>query len=64
MPSRQARSSFGVKSPTGFAASDAGRLWRTRLTVPEIAAQLGCSPRTVDRKLALIQTLWSEEIES
>ena len=39
--------------------------WRLEgLTVPEIAAQLGCSPRTVDRKLALIQTLWSEEIES
>jgi DNA-directed RNA polymerase specialized sigma24 family protein len=33
------------------------------LTVPEIAARLGCSPRTVDRKLALIQTLWAEEIE-
>jgi DNA-directed RNA polymerase specialized sigma24 family protein len=33
------------------------------LTVPEIAAQLECSPRTVDRKLALIQALWSEEIE-
>jgi DNA-directed RNA polymerase specialized sigma24 family protein len=34
------------------------------LTVPEIAAQLGCSPRTVDRKLALIQTLWSDEIDA
>lgn len=34
------------------------------LTVPQIAAQLGCSPRTVDRKLTLIQTLWSGEIES
>jgi DNA-directed RNA polymerase specialized sigma24 family protein len=38
--------------------------WRLEgLTVPEIAARLRCSPRTVDRKLALIQTLWSEEIE-
>lgn len=34
------------------------------LTVPEIAARLECSPRTVDRKLVLIQTLWSEEIVS
>lgn len=33
------------------------------LTVPEIAAQLGCSPRTVDRKLALIQQLWAEEVQ-
>ena len=27
----------------------------------EIAAKLGCVPRTVERKLALIRTLWSEE---
>jgi DNA-directed RNA polymerase specialized sigma24 family protein len=33
------------------------------LTVPEIAAKLACSPRTVDRKLALIQTIWAGEIE-
>ncbi len=32
------------------------------LTVPEIAARLGCSSRTVDRKLALIQTLWAGEV--
>jgi DNA-directed RNA polymerase specialized sigma24 family protein len=39
--------------------------WRLEgLTVPEIAAQLACCPRTVDRKLVLIQKLWSEEIES
>ena len=31
-------------------------------TVPEIARRLGCSPRTVDRKLALIQTIWSKEL--
>jgi DNA-directed RNA polymerase specialized sigma24 family protein len=27
----------------------------------EIAAKLGCVPRTVERKLALIRTLWSQE---
>jgi DNA-directed RNA polymerase specialized sigma24 family protein len=27
----------------------------------EIAARLGCVPRTVERKLALIRTLWNEE---
>src|SRR4051812_17291015 len=33
--------------------------WRMEgLTVPEIAARLECSPRTVDRKLVLIQALW------
>jgi len=32
-------------------------------TVPEIAAKLACSPRTVDRKLALIQTIWAGEVE-
>jgi DNA-directed RNA polymerase specialized sigma24 family protein len=39
------------------------RLRLDGLTVPEIAARLGCSPRTVDRKLALIQTVWAGEIE-
>ena len=28
----------------------------------EIASQLGCSPRTVARKLRRIRTLWSQEI--
>jgi DNA-directed RNA polymerase specialized sigma24 family protein len=27
----------------------------------EIAAKLGCVPRTVERKLGLIRTLWSQE---
>jgi DNA-directed RNA polymerase specialized sigma24 family protein len=30
-------------------------------TVPDIAGRLGCSPRTIDRKIALIQTVWSRE---
>src|SRR5262245_42489941 len=39
--------------------------WRLEgLTVREIAARLECIPRTVDRKLELIQTLWAEEVES
>jgi DNA-directed RNA polymerase specialized sigma24 family protein len=38
--------------------------WRMEgLTVPEIAARLECSPRTVDRKLQLIQNLWAGEVE-
>jgi DNA-directed RNA polymerase specialized sigma24 family protein len=49
----------------GDASLEAVARWRLEgLTVPEIAARLECSPRTVDRKLALIQTLWAEEIES
>lgn len=32
-------------------------------TVPEIAEQLRCSPRTIDRKIALIQTIWSKELQ-
>ena len=27
----------------------------------EVAAKLGCVPRTVERKLGLIRTLWSQE---
>ena len=27
----------------------------------EIATKLGCVPRTVERKLGLIRTLWSQE---
>jgi DNA-directed RNA polymerase specialized sigma24 family protein len=30
-------------------------------TVDEIAAQLGCAPRTVDRKLQVIRSLWAHE---
>jgi len=37
------------------------RLRLEGLTVPEIGSRLGCSPRTVDRKLALIQAIWAEE---
>jgi DNA-directed RNA polymerase specialized sigma24 family protein len=33
-------------------------------TVKEIADRLQCSPRTVERKLLLIQGLWAEEIGS
>jgi DNA-directed RNA polymerase specialized sigma24 family protein len=31
--------------------------------VEEIAAQLGCAPRSVKRKLALIRELWAGEVE-
>jgi DNA-directed RNA polymerase specialized sigma24 family protein len=49
------------------ALDDAGleavaRLRMEGATVPEIAARLGCSPRTVDRKLALIQAIWAKEL--
>lgn len=30
-------------------------------SIDEIAAQLGCAPRTVDRKLEVIRSLWSQE---
>jgi DNA-directed RNA polymerase specialized sigma24 family protein len=30
-------------------------------TNDEIAAQLGCAPRTIDRKLQVIRSLWSQE---
>jgi DNA-directed RNA polymerase specialized sigma24 family protein len=30
-------------------------------TVEEIAARLGCAPRTVERKLQVIRSLWSAE---
>ena len=38
------------------------RLRLEGLTVPEIAARLACSPRTIDRKLALVQTVWAGEL--
>ena len=31
------------------------------LTNEEVAAQLGCAPRTIDRKLQVIRSLWSQE---
>jgi DNA-directed RNA polymerase specialized sigma24 family protein len=37
-------------------------LWRMEgYTVEEIAARLGCVPRTVERKLRMIRRLWGEE---
>lgn len=38
-------------------------LWRMEgYTTAEIADRLQCSPRTVERKLLLIQGIWSEEV--
>jgi DNA-directed RNA polymerase specialized sigma24 family protein len=49
----------------GDARLEAIARWRMEgLSVREIAARIECSPRTVDRKLELIQTLWAAEIES
>lgn len=49
----------------GDARLEAVARWRMDgLTVPEIAARLECSSRTVDRKLALIQALWVGEVET
>jgi DNA-directed RNA polymerase specialized sigma24 family protein len=37
-------------------------LWKMEgYTNAEIAAQLGCAPRSVERKLRLIRGLWMEE---
>jgi DNA-directed RNA polymerase specialized sigma24 family protein len=37
-------------------------LWKMEgYTVEEIAARLGCVPRTVERKLRMIRSLWEEE---
>lgn len=37
-------------------------LWKMEgYTTAEIADKLGCKPRTVDRKLALIRKHWSKE---
>jgi DNA-directed RNA polymerase specialized sigma24 family protein len=37
-------------------------LWKMEgYTVDEIAAKLGCAPRTVDRKLWVIRTLWEQD---
>jgi DNA-directed RNA polymerase specialized sigma24 family protein len=47
----------------GDARLEAVAHWRLEgHTVKEIAARFGCSPRTVERKLLLIQGLWAEEI--
>ena len=41
---------------------EAVALWKMEgYTTQEIAAQLGCAPRSVDRKLHLIRELWKEE---
>jgi DNA-directed RNA polymerase specialized sigma24 family protein len=49
----------------GDARLEAIARWRMEgLTPREIAARIECSPRTVERKLELIQTLWAGEIES
>jgi DNA-directed RNA polymerase specialized sigma24 family protein len=38
-------------------------LWRMEgYTIEEIAARLGCVPRTVERRLRVIRSLWSQEI--
>jgi DNA-directed RNA polymerase specialized sigma24 family protein len=40
-------------------------LWKMEgYTVEEIAQRLDCAPRTVERKLQRIRTLWSEEVPS
>jgi hypothetical protein len=31
---------------------------------PEIAARLGCNPRSVERKLRVIRTLWGDDASS
>ncbi len=37
-------------------------LWKMEgYTVEEIAARLGCVPRTIERKLRMIRSLWGEE---
>jgi hypothetical protein len=33
-------------------------------TVEQIAAHLGCAPRTVERKLRMIRSLWEHEVAS
>jgi hypothetical protein len=33
-------------------------------SVEEVAAKLGCAPRSVKRKLALIRTVWEKETPS
>jgi RNA polymerase sigma factor (sigma-70 family) len=46
----------------GDAGLEAVALWKMEgYTNEEIAAQLGCAPRSVERKLRLIRSLWDEE---
>ena len=41
---------------------EAVALWRREgYSVEEIADRLGCAPRSVKRKLALIRTIWDKE---
>ena len=38
-------------------------LWKMEnYTAEEIAEKLGCVERTVERKLALVRTIWSQEL--
>jgi len=47
----------------GNATLESVALWRMEgYTTTEIAERLQCSPRTVERKLLLIQGIWSEEV--
>ena len=40
-------------------------IWKMEgYTNEEIAARLGCVPRTVERKLRVIRTLWKQEMPS
>jgi DNA-directed RNA polymerase specialized sigma24 family protein len=40
-------------------------IWKMQgYTTEQIAAELGCVPRTVERKLRLIRTCWAQEIAS
>jgi len=38
--------------------------WIGLLTNQEVAAKPGCVPRTIERKLHVIRTLWNQEMAS